>query len=485
MGSMTQFPDSREGQRALASVGIVLSAGVIFAIDAATPIEVSVSVLYVFVVLIASIAFSSTGVLLTGIGCEALTILTHLISPGDPWAHWPLLDRAIGVTGIAMSTLLVMRNRRAMEALDVSRAYLAQAQHLSHTGSVGWQDPEGVQFWSEETFRIYRYEPDVEPTLARMIARTHPDDRALLKQTIDRSFRDKTGFQIEHRLSMPDATTRYVQLVVRSADSRDTGTGFIGAVMDVTAARNAADELQAIQSDLARVTRATTMGQLAASIAHEVRQPLTGVITNGHTVLHWLNAGTLNIDKARTTAERMLRDGERANGVIQRIQGLLTKTPPQARSIDVNELIHQVLDLLQTELRLREVSVRTELAPSPPPVLGDAVQLQQVLLNLVINGADAMSDVNGRPRLLVVGSNAGPDGDGLIFVRDSGVGLDEGTIDKIFSPFFTTKPKGMGMGLAICRSIIEAHGGRLWASPAEPHGALFQFTLPGKARDEP
>jgi C4-dicarboxylate-specific signal transduction histidine kinase len=226
------------------------------------------------------------------------------------------------------------------------------------------------------------------------------------------------------------------------------------------------------------------MGQLAASIAHEVRQPLTGVITNGHTVLHWLNEGTLNIDKARTTAERMLRDGERASGVIQRIQGFLTKTPPQTRNIDVNELIHQVLDLLQTELRLRDVSVQTELAPSPPPMLGDTVQLQQVLLNLIINGADAMSGINGRSRLLVIGSQTDPDGDGLIFVRDSGIGLDEGTIDKIFSPFFTTKAKGMGMGLAICRSIIEAHGGRLWASPAEPHGALFQFTLPSKARDD-
>ena len=481
---MTQFPDSPKGGRALATVGIVVLAGVIFAIDAATPIEVSVCVLYVFVVLLASVAFGWIGILLTGVGCEALTIMAHLFSPGDPWAHWPLLDRTIGVTGIAISTLLVIRNRRAMEALDTSRAYLAQAQHLSHTGSVGWRDPRGTHFWSEETYRIYRYETDVEPTLARMIARTHPHDRGLLEQTIDRSFREKTGFQLEHRLSMPDATTRYVQLVGRTVEDLNAGTGFIGAVMDITAARNAADELQNVQSDLARVTRATTMGQLAASIAHEVRQPLTGVITNGHTVMHWLNEGTLNIDKARTTAERILRDGERASGVIQRIQRLLTKTPPQARSIDVNELIHQVLDLLQTELRARDVSVQTELAPSPPTMLGDTVQLQQVLLNLIINGADAMSDVSGRPKLLVVGSQIDPDGDGLIFVRDSGIGLDAETTDKIFSPFFTTKTTGMGMGLAICRSIVEAHGGRLWASSAEPHGAQFQFTLPSGARDE-
>jgi len=171
--------------------------------------------------------------------------------------------------------------------------------------------------------------------------------------------------------------------------------------------------------------------------------------------------------------------------VIRRIQGLLTKTPPQTGDIDVNALIREVLELLQTELRVRDVVVETELAPALPAFAGDSIQLQQVLLNLVINGADAMSDVTGRPKMLVVGSREGTDGDGLVFVRDSGIGLDQETADKIFSPFFTTKPKGMGMGLTICRSIVEAHGGRLWASPAEPHGALFQFTLPNKVDADP
>jgi len=482
--SMTQSPVNRGSNPVLATVGIVVLAAVIFAIDAATPIEVSVCVFYVFVVLVASFAYGRTGILLTGLGCEALTIAAHVVSPGDPWAHWPLFDRAIGVAGIAMSTLLVIRNRTAFEALEESRAYLAEAQRLSHTGSVGWRDFEGNQFWSEETYRIYQYETDTKPTLARMISRTHPDDRALLEQTIDKAARGKDGFQLEHRLLLPDGMTRHVQLVARAVEDRTARTGFIGAIMDVTAARNAADELQSVQSDLARVTRATAMGQLIASIAHEVNQPLTGVVTNGYTVLHWLNEGTLNINKARTTAERMLRDGERASGVIARIQGLLTKAPPQTREIDVSELIQQVLDLLQTELRMRDVSVQTELAAPPGPLLGDAVQLQQVLLNLIINGADAMSGVSGRPKTLIVGSQTDADGDGLVFVRDSGTGLDDRTIEKIFNPFFTTKSKGMGMGLAICRSIIEAHGGRLWASRAEPHGALFQFTLPGKAKDD-
>jgi PAS domain S-box-containing protein len=600
---MRQLFFNNANARIIFTVGIIALAGGIFAFDVLTPIEVSGSVFYVFAVLVASLVYSRTGIVLVGLACLALTLLSHVLSPGDPWSYWPLLDRVIGVIGLVMSTLLVVRNRsaaetlaeqanflqlthdsifardsknvitywnpgaealygwtseaalgktldelvpttfpapfkeimetllatgrwegslfrarrdgspvtvaarwsiqqdnqgrlsgiletndditerqRAEDALQRSEAYLAEAQRLSRTGSIGWRDPHDEQFWSRETYRIYEYEWNtIKPTLATMIARTHPDDRRLVQQRIEKACQDGTGFELEHRLLMPGGMTRFVQLVTRATKERTGDVRFVGAVMDITAARRASDDLQRVQSDLARVTRATTMGQLAASIAHEINQPLTGVVTNGYTVLHWLKEGTLNLDKARVTAERVVRDGERASGVIQRVQGLLTKTPPQTRDVDINELIDEVLDLLQTELRLREVVIQTELAPALPSFLGDSVQLQQVLLNLVMNGTDAMSDVTGRSKTLVIGSRAEPGGDGLVFVRDHGVGLDQDTADKIFNPFFTTKAKGMGMGLTICRSIIEAHGGRLWAAPAEPHGALFQFTLPNKA----
>jgi two-component system, LuxR family, sensor kinase FixL len=481
---MKQSLFDRESARVPFAIAIVLAAAFIFTIDAVTPIEVSVCVLYVFVVLLASVRYGPTVIVLVGLACVALTVTAHMLSPGSAWGYWALFDRTVGVIGIALGTMLVVRGRMTADALRESEAYLAEAQHLSHTGSIGWRNPQDAPFWSRETWRIYQYEPDeAKPSLAMMIDRTHPDDRALVEETINKAFRDGSGFELEHRLLMPDGATRFVQLKTR-AERRAGGVGFVGAVMDITAARRAADELQRAHSDLARVTRATTMGQLVASIAHEVNQPLTGVVTNGHTVLHWLNERTLNLDKARVTAERVLRDGERASGVIRRIQALLTKTPQQTSDIDINDLIREVVDLLQTELRVRDVVVHTELAPTLPRFPGDAVQLQQVLLNLVINGADAMSDVTGRPRLLVIGSRMEPDDDGLIFVRDHGIGLDQDTADKIFDPFFTTKAKGMGMGLAICRSIVEAHGARLWASPAEPHGAMFQFTLPRKPIDE-
>jgi PAS domain S-box-containing protein len=592
--------------RILFTIGIVALAGGIFLFDVFTPIEVSGSIFYVFVVLVAALAYSRTGIVLVGLACEALTVLSHMLSPGDPWAYWPLLDRVIGIIGIAMSTLLVVRNRsaaetlaeqanllnlthdsiftrdaknvitywnggaealygwtaaaavgktldqliptnfpmplqeimrmllasgrwegslvrtrqdgsavtvaarwsiqhdaqgrfagiletnndvterqRAEDALARSEAYLAEAQRLSLTGSIGWRDPHAEHFWSRETARIYEYEWEtIKPGLEAMLARTHPDDRALVRRKIDEAFADRLGFELEHRLLMPAGAVRFVQLVTRATEERDGMVRFVGAVMDITAAKRALDDLQRVQSELARITRVTTMGQIAASIAHEINQPLTGVVTNGHTVLHWLNEKTLNLDKARVTAERVVRDGERASGVIQRVQGLLTKTPPQVRDVDINDLIDEVLELLQTELRVRGIAVRTELSPALPPVLGDSVQLQQVLLNLVINGTDAMAEVTGRPKTLVIGSRASPDGDGLVFVRDHGSGLDEETAAKIFDPFFTTKAKGMGMGLAICRSIIEAHGGRLWATPAEPHGALFQFTVPNRVATE-
>jgi C4-dicarboxylate-specific signal transduction histidine kinase len=243
----------------------------------------------------------------------------------------------------------------------------------------------------------------------------------------------------------------------------------------------AAEALRKAQMELAHANRVTAMGQLTASIAHEINQPMTGVVANGHTCLHWLEDATFDLVKARVAAQRVVRDGQRASDVIGRIRALMTKSAPQTSDVDMNGVINEVLALIETERRTHRIGVRTELAATLPPVLGDRVQLQQVILNLLINGIEAMVSVTDRPRVLLIGSRLEAGGDALIFVRDHGTGLDSETADKIFSPFVTTKAKGIGMGLAICRSIVESHGGRLWASPASPHGAVFQFTLPTKA----
>ena len=476
---MSESTSSRDG-RIVPAIGIAAFAATIFVIDTLTPIDVSISIFYVFVIQLASNSFARKGILVVGAACEVLTIAAHWTSPGDPWAHWAAADRTIGVIGIAMFTLLAMRNRTATDQIAEQADFL----NLTHDSIFARNADSAITYWNRGSETLYGWSSAeaAGTKMDELVPTTYPAPLPEIMQTLIAEGHWEGDLQRTRRDGK-------VATVAARWSVRQDGQGRFAGVLetnnDITERRKAQDDLQRVQSDLARVTRATTMGQLAASISHEVNQPLTGVVTNGYTLLHWLDEKNLNLDKARVTAERVLRDGERASGVIQRIRGLLTKTPPQTSEIDLNNLILGVLDLVQTDLRLRDVAVRTELAPALPACLGDSVQLQQVLLNLVVNGSEAMSEVSGRPKILVVGSRATADDGGLVFVRDHGTGIEQDTAEKIFEPFFTTKDKGMGMGLAICRSIIEAHGGRLWAEPAEPAGAVFQFTLPNKAAAEP
>jgi two-component system sensor kinase FixL len=246
-------------------------------------------------------------------------------------------------------------------------------------------------------------------------------------------------------------------------------------------ARESERALRKAQADLARTTRLTTMGELTASIAHEIVQPLSAVNTNVNTCLHWLEDEKFDLAKARSAARRAAKDADRAIEIIKRVRALMTKSEIQKVELNMSDILSEVLALTDHELRARQVSVNSELAATLPPVLGDRVQLQQLMLNLIMNGIEAMATVAGRPRKLTIEMRAEDTDHVLAVVRDSGLGLDPEKADQIFTPFFTTKPEGTGMGLAICRSIVEAHNGRIWASPGTPHGSVFQFTLPTKA----
>ena len=256
------------------------------------------------------------------------------------------------------------------------------------------------------------------------------------------------------------------------------GWTFSAFVRDLTEQKAKEAALREAQAELARVIRVTTTGELAAWIAHEVNQPLSAVISNGQTCLHWLSEETLDLAKARIAAERIVRDARLSVDVVGRVRAMVMKTSPERTRVDVNDVVNDVLVLLGTSLRTHTVSVNAELASGIPPVLGDRVQLQQVVLNLLMNGIEAMSSVTDRPRTLRISSCA-DDTDGvLVAIQDAGPWVDAQALDQAFEPFFTTKQGGMGMGLSICRSIIDAHGGRLWATPATPTGAIFQFALP-------
>jgi C4-dicarboxylate-specific signal transduction histidine kinase len=262
-------------------------------------------------------------------------------------------------------------------------------------------------------------------------------------------------------------------------EQRDQGVAF---VLDLTERKRAEEALRTAQADLTRAARLTTMGELAASIAHEINQPLASMVTNGEACLLWLANDGPDLDEARQAAERIITDAHRAGDIIRSVHALARKSGPEMTQLDVNDAIREVLVLMRSELRDRHVALETELSGGLEPIMGDRVQLQQVILNLIMNGIEAMSAVMRQPRVLRVRSQIDGPGDVLIAIEDSGPGLAPETMDRLFDPFFTTKPSGMGMGLSICRSIVDAHGGRLWASPQSPRGAVFQFTVPTAAK---
>ncbi len=357
--------------------------------------------------------------------------------------------------------------------LQRSEAYLAEAQRLSHIGSFGWNIGSGKIYWSEEMFRIFECGRSHQPTVDFVLQRTHPQDRAMVRQTIDRTRRDRKDLDFEHRLLLPDGQIKRVHIVGHPAfDEAGDFVEFVGTVSDVTERRQAEEEWQAI----AHAHRITTMGQLTASIAHEIKQPIAAAVINAEAALRWVDRKPPDLQEVRDALCRIVKDGRRAGEVLGGIRALIAKAPRKDR-LDINSMILEVIALTRGEMHRNGVALRTQLAPDLPLVQGDRVQLQQVMLNLILNAVEALSEISEGSRDLLISSEGGGDRVGVA-VRDSGPGLSPQSANRLFEAFYTTKPEGMGMGLAICRSIIEAHGGRLWATANEPRGAMFQFTLP-------
>jgi len=567
----------------------------------------------------------------------------------------------LGTAGIALVTFSVlglalltsgMDRRSAAQALELqeeklqrNEAYLAEAQRLSHTGSFGWKLSTGEIVWSEETFRIFQYDLTMTPTVELILQRVHPEDVALVKQTIERASLDGKNFEHEYRLLMPDGSVKHLHVVAHALSYEAGSIEFVGAVMDVTErkqaealrddesrilemiardapldeilknlvrvmesqfagllcsvllldedgqhvrhgaapnlpegytkaidglaigpkagscgtamyhrvpvvvtdilkdplweqyrdmaerhglracwstpiiahsgkvlgsfamyyreprgpspaetralemathlagiaierklAREERERLRQLQADLAHTNRVTTMGELTASLAHEVNQPIAAAVTDANTCLRWLTRDQPDLEEAREAAFRTVKDANRAAEIISRTRQLFKKGTPPRALVDVNEIIEEMIVLLRSEATRYSISVRTELAELPQ-VMGDRVQLQQVLMNLMTNSIDAMKEADGT-RELTIRSQKSEDGQLLISVSDTGVGVPPQQVDHIFNAFFTTKSHGTGMGLRISRSIVDSHGGRLWAGHNSPRGATFYLTLP-------
>jgi PAS domain S-box-containing protein len=527
----------------------------------------------------------------------------------------------LGTAGIAAVTFVVLGlalltswldRRFAAQALELqeeklqrSEAYLAEAQRLTHTGSWAWRVAErDALHLSEEWYRIFGFDPENgPPAFEQLLQRTHPEDRAKWEGAIDRAIDRKSDYEVEFRILLPDATTRYihtvghpvlnasgdlVQFVGSSTDiterkRAEQATRLLAAIVesshdaivsksltgvitswnkgaeqlfgyaaeeavgqnitliipperrneekmileqltrgervdhfetvrmrkdgslldvsltispmkdvygrvigasklarDITERKRAEEALRQAQTDLAHASRLTTLGEFTASLAHEVKQPIAAIVTDANTCVRWMTRDQPDLKQAREAAWRIVNGAKRASEIINRVGLLFKKGTPQRELVDVNEVAREMIVLLGDEASRHSVSIRTELAEDLPHVIGDRVQLQQVLMNLIVNGVEAMHDVDG-PRELTIKSQPAENNELLLSVSDTGMGLPRQQADKIFNAFFTTKTRGTGMGLRISRSIVESHGGRLWAADNSPRGASFCFTLTTKA----
>jgi PAS domain S-box-containing protein len=379
----------------------------------------------------------------------------------------------------------VTATKRAEQRLREREAYLAEAQRLTHTGSGAWRVAGGdALYLSEEWYRIYGFDPKQGLSAwNERLARMHPEDQAKVQEAKDRAIREKSDYEVEHRIVLPDGTLKYTHTVGHPVlDASGNVEQFVCTMMDITErkqAEEARDALRQAQADLSRFSRMTTLGELTASVAHEVNQPIAAASTNANTCLRWLAAETPNVEEARFAAKRIVQDIKRAAEIINRIRQLFKKGTAQRELVDVNEIIQEMIILLRGETTQYRVSVGTDFAAGLPQVIADRVQLQQVLMNLMVNSIEAMKNVD-RTRELIIKSQRAQNNGLMVSVTDTGVGLPAEQAEQIFNAFFTTKPHGTGMGLSISRSIIESHGGRLWVANNFPHGATFSFTLPGQ-----
>lgn len=455
----------------------------IFVVDTVTSLDIAIAVLYVAVVLLTMDFAGQEGILVVAAGCVVLTLLSFAIAHGAEANSGPILRVLVSLSAIAITALLAVRNQRTLALLREQASLL----DLTHDTIFVRNHDDVITYWNRAASELYGWtsQQAVGRNAAELLQTQFPmPPAAIMSELLE------TG-RWEGELIHRNREGRRIIVASRWALQRD-GRGRPASVLetnnDVTERRSVEDGLHRAQSELAHVARVATLGELTASIAHEVNQPLAAVVTNGEAGLRWLAREVPDIGEARKSMEHMIRNAQRASEVVRRLRALSRRGTQERAPVAPAEIVNEVAMLIGRELLACEVALSIEIAKDLPQVSGDRVQLQQIFMNLLMNGIQAMVRADIRQRRLGVEVSRGMDeiagGDCVIIsVSDSGPGVDPEHLPHLFEAFFTTREDGMGMGLSICRSIVEAHGGRIWAENLAGGGACFRVSLPVSTKE--
>jgi two-component system, LuxR family, sensor kinase FixL len=465
----------------LAFIASVSAAITISVINLLIDSDLAHAVLYITLLFMSAHVFSIRIVTIVALFCFLLVTGSFIID-----YFYQATGSIVGyircLVSLVTITLLTVRSKWSTNELRRNQAFLTGAQRLSRTGSVGLRFDHGQCKeirWSEEAFRIYGYPRDIEPSWALMTARLHPEDHLLAGGLFTRLAAGVPDIELEQRLIMPDGNCRYVQMVFNainlsnSAHSRE----YVAAVMDITSERQAEQALFDSRAQLAHVTRMTSLGELAASIAHEVNQPLAAIVSSGESCMRWIDRDKPELEEAKLSLNRIIQSSMRASDVITGIRALSKKCVPQRQHHAFDKIVTDTLLLVQHEMSHKHIKQHLSLDAADARINGDRVQLQQVIINLVMNACQAMGNLSEGARSLNICTRVERN-EVIIEVNDSGEGIDVADLPSLFNPFYTTKAEGLGMGLSICRSIIEFHHGRIWATSIKGQGATFMCALP-------
>lgn len=456
-------------------IGLVVACGIVI-INSQTHTDYAPTILYITLLLMAANLFSINVVILVALMCIALLTALFVYHGGyEQWETTTGFFRCL--TALSAITFLALRSKYAADRLRHNEAYLTGAQRLSQTGNVCFCAYMDRISWSAESARIYEYPLEQNPTFAMILERTHPDDRALALEVLDKAARHESPIEIRHRLLLPDGRIKHVHMIASPLDSRHGRIEYLGALQDVTASKQAEEALFRAQCELAHVARVTSLGELAATIAHEVNQPLTAITSSGEACRRWLDRPVPDLEEARQSLDRIIASSCRASGIISRIRAMSRRSDPTRQPEPFDDIVNESLSLVQREIELHTITVILEMDTPTAMVCADRVQLQQVIINLIINAGQAMQMLPLAERVLRIRTWV-ENSKVVLEVADGGPGISADLLPSLFNPFFTTKENGMGMGLSICRSIIDVHGGRIWARSNEGQGTSFLFALP-------